>query len=59
MAQVLSSKPSRNHTGNFTTTLILDTTTARIYGHGRTREAAQAAAERILSAYNAIKAAQS
>ena len=55
MAQVLSSTTRRNHTGNFTTTLTLDTTTGRIYGHGRTREAAQAAGANTLAAYNALK----
>jgi hypothetical protein len=38
----------RNHTGNFTTTLILDS--GRVYGHGRTRIAAEAAARAIHNA---------
>ena len=43
----------RNHTGNFTTTIVLDS--GRIYGHGRTREAAEASAQNVLKSHLEIR----
>jgi len=45
----------KNHIGQFTTTVILTDSTARIYGHGMTREAAEASATRKLASYQAVR----
>ena len=47
----------KNHNGGFTTTVILTDSTARIYGRGRTREDANASADRKLENYLAVRPA--
>lgn len=51
MQNEVSRSTRRNHIGQFTTTVILADTTGRLYGHGMTREAAEASATRKVEIY--------